>query len=53
MIEWIKNFKSKNDIQVRGSGNNFNDEPKEIARLKHEFRDTKDTLDVLKKLQAL
>ncbi|AGK97953.1 transposase [Clostridium pasteurianum] len=49
LSKWIRDSKSENGIQVRGSGNYASDEQKEIARLKRELRDTKDALDVLKK----
>lgn len=49
LSKWIRDSKSENGIQVRGSGNYSSDEQKEIARLKRELRDTKDALDVLKK----
>lgn len=40
------------DIPVIGSGNYVSEEAKEIARLKREFRDAQDALDVLKKSSA-
>ena len=49
LSKWIKNCKSENGIQVRGSGNYSSDEQKEIARLNRELCNTKDALDVLKK----
>ncbi|WP_084156527.1 TIGR02391 family protein [Clostridium akagii] len=47
LSKWNRNSKSDDGIEVRGSGNYYSDEQKEIARLKCELRDTKDTLDVL------
>ncbi|HBC30701.1 MAG TPA: transposase [Clostridiales bacterium] len=49
LSKWIRNCKSENGIQVRGSGNYSSDEQKEIARLNRELCNTKDALDVLKK----
>lgn len=49
LTKWLKEFRESGDIEARGSGNYASDEAKEIARLKREMRDTKDTLDVLKK----
>ena len=39
----------KGSVPTRGSGNYASEEAKEIARLQHELRDTKDALEVLKK----
>ena len=36
-------------VPTRGRGNFESDEAKEIARLRKEWRDTKDALDILKK----
>lgn len=49
LSKWIRDSKSENGIQVRGSGNYSSDVEKENARLRKELRDTKDALDVLKK----
>ena len=48
--DWIKKADHNNGkVPTRGSGNYSSDEAKENARLKKELRDTKDTLDILKK----
>ena len=46
---WLSDHKNKGENAFRGSGNYSSDEAKEIARLKHELRDTQDALEVLKK----
>ena len=48
---WMKSAKNhEGAVPTRGSGNYASDEAKEIARLQRELRDTKDALEVLKKL---
>ena len=48
---WMKSAKEhEGTVPTRGSGNYASDEAKEIARLQRELRDTKDALEVLKKL---
>ncbi|WP_026654823.1 transposase [Butyrivibrio sp. AE3003] len=50
LARWETQFRNNDgDIPTRGSGNYSSDEAKEIARLKREFRDTQDALEVLKK----
>ena len=50
LSRWRQQFEANDgDIPVRGSGNYASDEQKEIARLKHELRDTQDAFEVLKK----
>lgn len=47
----MKQYRSNdNQVIVRGSGNYASDEAKEIAKLKKELKDTKDALEVLKKV---
>ena len=47
---WMKAARENEDsVPTRGTGNYSSDEAKEIARLKRELRDTKDTLEILKK----
>ena len=47
MSNWFHAYQNNNEeVPVRGSGNYFSDEAKEIARLKKELRDTKDALDI-------
>ena len=49
LSKWLRESNEESGIQVRGSGNYGSDEQKEIASLKHELRNTKDALDILKK----
>ena len=49
LSKWLRESNEESGIQVRGSGNYSSDEQKEIASLKHELRNTKDALDILKK----
>jgi transposase len=50
--KWLKQFKETGLLPTCESGNYASDEHAEIARLKRELRDTKDALDILKKLLA-
>ena len=44
---WMKTMKeNEGAVPIRSSGNYASDEAKEIARLQHELRDTKDVLEV-------
>ena len=49
LSKWVRQMKKTGTVEVRGSGNYASDEQKEITRLKREFHDAKDALDVLKK----
>lgn len=47
---WTKEAREHNRDQLTGgAGTDENDETKEIARLRKELRETKDTLEILKK----
>lgn len=49
LSRWQKQLRDNGEMPYRGSGNYASDEAKEIARLKRELRDAKDTINVLKK----
>jgi transposase len=47
--KWANEFKTHEDLTIRGSGNHMSDEAKEIARLKKELQAKEDALRILKK----
>lgn len=48
-----KSKENNGEVPTRGSRNYSSDEAKEYALLKKKLRDTKDTLDILKKAMSI